>query len=609
MSPLLTRLFLAAAALLVAAAPLAAAPQAAFSPFGDLKYGPGFEHFDYAAPDAPKGGRLRLASLGTFDSLNPYIVRGLPVAIDHMALTFDSLLTPSRDEPDGFYPLLATSIDIAPDFSAVTFSLNPAARFADGTPVTAADVVFTATAMREHGDPDWSRRLSDIASIEATDPLTVHVRFKAANLHTLPIAIATMPVMSAAWWQGREFEMPGLDAPLGSGPYRIARVDAGRSIAFERRADYWGRDLPVNRGRFNFDTITVDYYRDRDVQFEAFKAGAYDFREEFTARLWARGYVGPAMEAGLIRRDQVVDERPTGIQAFFLNLRRDKFKNVRVRRAIGLAFDFEWSNKALFFGAYERMASIFENSVLAAHDAPTPAELSLLEMYRGRIPDAVFGGPYRPARTDGSGIIRDRLKVARDLLADAGWRIVDKRLVNAAGEPFTIEFLTFEPAFARIIQPIMDNLKRLGVTVNYREIDITSFQTRLDAFDFDITSARFVLDPTPTTELRDLWGSGMADVPGSQNLGGIRDPVVDALIERMIAADNRRDYMTAAHALDRVIMWNDYFIPQFYKRGRTIAWWDRFGRPETQPVYDIGHIDTWWFDAARSAAVDAGKAP
>ncbi|WP_208112049.1 extracellular solute-binding protein [Zavarzinia compransoris] len=589
------------------ASPLAAAPQHGFSPFGDLKYPAGFSHFDYVNPDAPKGGVLRLSSLGTFDSLNPFIVRGLPVTLT--GLTQDTLLAQSADEPDSFYGLLADSIDVAPDFMTVTFRLRPEARFADGSPVTAADVVFTARTLERDGDPVWAQRLADIAAIEAPDALTVVVRFKAATSQTLPIGIATMPVLSAAWWQGRTFDQPGLDAPLGSGPYRVAAVEAGRAITYERRADYWGADLPVNRGRFNFDRIRVDYYRDRDVDFEAFKAGAYDFREEFTARIWATGYAGPAFDKGLIRRDTVADERPSGIQAYFMNLRREKFADVRVRRAIGLAFDFEWSNKALFFGAYARMASIFENSPLAAHDWPSPAELAILEMYRGQIPDTVFGGPYMPARTDGSGNIRDRLLLARDLLAEAGWTVRDRKLVNARGEPFEIEFLNFEPAFARIMQPFIQNLERLGFTARYREIDITSYQTRVQDFDFDVISARFALSPTPTTELRGLWASAAADAVGSLNLAGIRNPVVDDLIERMVSADNRRDYVNAAHALDRVVMWNEYLIPQWFKGGRTIAWWDRFGRPAKAPLHDIGHVDTWWLDPGRAAAIDAGRAP
>lgn len=607
MSRLISRLLLAAAAVFAVAGPLAAAPQHGFSPFGDLKYPAGFTHFDYVDPEAPKGGMLRLSSLGTFDSLNPFIVRGLPVTL--IGLTQDSLLAQSADEPDSFYGLLAQSIDVADDFTTVTFKLRPEARFADGSPVTAADVVFTAKTLLKDGDPTWAQRLADIETIEAPAPSTVFIRFKAATSQTLPIGIATMPVLSAAWWQGRAFDQPGLEAPLASGPYRVAEIQAGRGITYERRTDYWGADLPVNRGRFNFDRIRVDYYRDRDVDFEAFKAGAYDFREEFTARLWATGYVGPAFDKGLIRRDTVADERPSGIQAFFMNLRRDKFADVRVRRAIGLAFDFEWSNKALFFGAYQRMASIFENSPLAAHDWPTPAELSILEMYRGQIPDAVFGGPYLPAKTDGSGNIRDRLLLARDLLVDAGWTVRDHRLVNARGEPFEIEFLNFEPAFARIMQPFIQNLQRLGIAAHYREVDVTSYQTRVQDFDFDVISARFALSPTPTAELRSLWGSAAADAAGSLNLAGIRNPVVDALIERMVSADNRRDYMSAAHALDRVVMWNEYIIPEWFKGGRTIAWWDRFGRPNRAPLHDIGHIDTWWYDTARAAAVDAGKAP
>ncbi|MFA5121007.1 extracellular solute-binding protein [Zavarzinia sp.] len=607
MSRLTVRLALATALAFAAAVPLHAEPQAGFSPFGDLKYPADFKHFDYVDPAAPKGGQMVLASLGTFDSLNPYIVRGVPVT--GMELTTDSLMAASADEPDSYYGLLAATIDVSPDFSTAIFKLRPEARFADGSPVTAADIVFSAGVLRSKADPSWRQRLSDVASIEAPDPATVVVHFAASERRTMPIAIATMPVFSAAWWQGRDFASPGLDAPLGSGPYAVGEIQPGRSITFTRRPDYWAAALPVNAGRYNFDRIRVDYYRDRDIQFEAFKAGAYDFREEFTSRLWATGYAGPAFDRGLIQRTTLPDERPTGIQAFFLNLRKPRFDDVRVRRAIGLAFDFEWSNKALFFGAYQRMASIFENSPLAAHDWPGPNELSILEMYRGRIPDAVFGGPYVPASTDGSGEIRERLKVARDLLAQAGWTVKDGKLVNAAGEVFEIEFLVDEPVFARIIQPFQQNLERLGILTHYRELDPTGYQLRLQSHDYDVVGARFALPSTPTTELRDLWGSASADVPGSENLGGIKDAVVDALIERVVAADNRPEYTNAAHALDRVVMWNDYFIPQYFSDVRKIAWWDRFGRPATAPVYDIGNVDTWWFDPARSAAVDAGKAP
>ncbi|PWR20339.1 extracellular solute-binding protein [Zavarzinia aquatilis] len=606
LSPIL-RLARAAALLLVAAGPALADPRPAFSPFGDVKYAPDFGHFDYVDPQAPKGGRLNLSALGTFDSLNPYIVRG--VAVQGTELTTDSLMVASSDEPDSFYGLLAESIDVTADFSTVTFRLRGQARFADESPVTSADVAATWQALRDKGDPSWRQRLSDIAAIETPDPATVIVRFAAKNLRTLPIAIATMPVLPAAFLSAHDLDQPGLEPLPGSGPYRVAKVEAGRSIAFERRDDYWARDLNVNRGRYNFDRISIDYYRDRDIDFEAFKAGASDFREEFTSRLWATGYAGPAFDKGFIKRGEVADERPTGIQAFFLNLRREKFQDVRVRRAIGLAFDFEWSNKALFYGAYSRMASIFENSVLAAHGWPSSAELAILEMYRGHIPDAVFGGPYAPAATDGSGNIRDRLKAARDLLAAAGWTVSDGKLVNAAGEPFEIEVLSDEPVMARIFQPFVQNLQRLGFTARYREVDQTSYQLRRQNFDYDVISQRFALGATPTTELRDLWGSANADAPGSLNLSGIKDPVVDMLIERMVGAESRPDYMTAAHALDRVVMWNDYIIPQWYKSNRTIAWWDRFGRPATAPVYDLGVVDTWWFDPARSAAIDAGVTP
>lgn len=607
MLSLVPRLARAVAALAIVTSPALADPRPAFSPFGDVKYQPGFSHFDYVSPDAPKGGRLNLASLGTFDSLNPFIVRG--VAVEGLDLSFDSLMTGSADEPDSFYGLLAESIDVAPDFSGATFRLRPEARFADGTPVTAADVIATVQALKTKGDPAWRQRLVDIETLSAPDPLTLKVEFGTTGLRTLPVALATMPVLPAAFLAANDLAQPGLSPLPGSGPYRVSSVEPGRGIVYERRADYWGRDLPVNRGRYNFDRIAIDYYRDRDIQFEAFKAGAYDFREEFTSRLWATGYTGPAFDKGLVRRGELEDERPTGIQAFFLNLRREKFADVRVRQAIGLAFDFEWSNKAMFFGAYTRMASIFENSVLAAHGWPSSAELAILESYRGRIPDSVFGGPYQPAATDGSGNIRERLKAARGLLAEAGWTVKDGKLVDAQGRPFELEILSDEPVFARVFTPFVQNLQRLGIDARYREIDDTAYQTRLQGFDFDIVSQRYALSATPGLELRDLWGSETADEPGSLNLAGVKNPVVDELIGRMIAAESRPDYMTAAHALDRVVMWNEYIIPQWYKSSRTIAWWDRFGQPEVKPVYDLGIIDTWWFDAVRSAAVDVGKAP
>jgi microcin C transport system substrate-binding protein len=615
MSRTTLRLILTAFALMLGVAAAHGEPRHGFSPFGDLGYPADFSHFAYVDPDAPKGGLLRLSALGTFDSLNPFIVRGLP-PISGMGLlyggldvTFDSLLVASADEPDSFYGQLAESVDVAADLSSVTFRLRAQARFADGTPVTAADVAATAQALRTKGDPVWRQRLADIGAIESPDPLTVTVIFSGATRRTLPIAVATMPVLAAAWLKDRDFGMPSLDAPLASGPYRVAAVEAGRSITFERRADYWGRDLPVNRGRFNFDRVRFDYYRDREVDFEAFKAGAYDFREEFTSRLWATGYTGPAFDKGLIRRASVGDERPTGIQAFFLNLRRPKFQDMRVRQAIGMAFDFEWSNRALFFGAYKRMASIFENAPLAAHGRPSTAELSLLEMFRGQVPDSVYGEPYFPPLSDGSGELRGRLKAARDLLAQAGWRIVEGRLVNDKGESFEIEFLLDEPSFERVVRPFMANLERLGFVTKYREMDTTGYTVRRQNYDYDVVTQRYGLDPTPTVELRDLWGSGAADSPGSLNLAGIKDPVVDTLIERVIAADTRPEYETAARALDRVVMWNEYIIPQWYKSERNIAWWDRFGRPPLPPRYDLGVLDTWWYDAARAAATDAGKAP
>lgn len=582
----------------------AAAPRHGYSPFGDLKYPEDFDHFDYADPAAPKGGVFRLSAVGTYDSLNPFIIQGVPAT--SLDLVYETLMVASGDEPSSFYGLVARTIDVADDLSSATIVLDPAARFADGTPVTPADIVFSFETLKAEGDPNWRQSLAGVAKVTVLAPDRLRFDFVAPYRRSGPMIVANLPVLSAAWWQGRAFDRPSLEPPLGSGPYRVDKIEPGRAVTFRRNPDYWGRDLPVNRGRFNFDVIRYDYFRDRDVEFEAFKAGAYDWREEFTARFWATGYNGPAVAHGQIRRDAVPDNRPSGVQAFFPNLRRAKFQNVAVRRALGLAFDFEWTNRTMFFGAYRRMASIFENSPLAAHDWPDAAEIAILEQLRGQVPDGVFTGPYTPPRSDASGEIRERLKAARTLLEEAGWTLTDGRLVNAAGEPFTIEFLVDEPAFVRIIEPFMRNLARLGIDARIRQVDPTAYQARRETFDFDIIVQRFGLSPTPGDELRDLWGSHGAESPGTLNLAGIKDPVVDRLIEAVLAAESRPDFVTACHVLDRVVMWNEYLIPQWYKGEHTIAWWDRFGRPKTPPLYTIGHLDTWWFSPERNAATEAG---
>ncbi len=607
LSPLLHSLGLVAA---LAAAPAAAAPSHGYSPFGDLKYAGDFGHFDYVNPAAPKGGTLRLSAIGTFDSLNPYIIPGVAVGegleFSPMSLVYETLMVSSGDEPSSFYGLVARTIDVADDFSSATVAIDPAARFSDGTPVTADDVVFSFQVLKAKGDSNWRQSLAGIGQVAVPAPGQVRFDFVPPYRRSGPMVVANLPVFSAAWWQGRPFDRPSLAQPLGTGPYLVDKIDAGHTVTFKRNPDYWGRDLPVNRGRFNFDDIRYDYFRDRDVDFEAFKAGAYDWREEFTSRFWATGYTGPAVARGQIRRDTVPDNRPSGVQAFFPNLRRAKFQNIAVRRALDLAFDFEWTNRTMFFGAYRRMASIFENSPLAAHDWPDAAEISILERLRGQVPDTIFTGPYAPPRSDASGEIRDRLKAARDLLDQAGWTLKGGTLVNQAGDPFTIEFLIDEPTFTRIIEPFIRNLARLGIAATIRQVDPTAYQARREAFDYDIITQRFGLSPTPGDELRNLWGSAAADLPGALNLAGIKDPVVDRLIEAVLDAESRPDFVTACHALDRVVMGNEYLIPQWYKGEHTIAWWDRFGRPRTAPLYTIGHVDTWWFDPRRSAATDAG---
>lgn len=584
-----------------------AATSHGISVFGDLKYKAGFKNFDYVNPDAPKGGELRLWGLDNFETLNPFLLKGSKE--EWSGLLFDTLMARATDEPDALYGLVAETVILPKDGGWVAFNLNPKARFSDGTNITAADVVFTFNALIKDGHPSYRILYRDVASVTATGPNKVRFNFKPGRHRDLPTRLAALPVLSKAYYQKIDFTKTTFEPPLGSGAYKVAKLEPGRSIVYGRDPDYWARDLPVNRGRYNFDRIRIDYYRDRDVAFQAIFAGAYDFREEFTSKSWATQYDKPPVRDGLILTETLADETPSGVQAFFFNLRRDKFKDRRVREALDLAFDFEWTNKNLFFGQYDRTNSMFENSTLAAHAPPDAAELVLLEPLRGKIPDEVFERPYKSPVTDGSGHIRGNLRKAAKLLRAAGYRVRKGVLTDGKGATFTVEFLLFEASFQRIIGPYIRNLKRLGIQASIRIVDVANFKVRSDKFDYDVVIRRFVQPLTPGIEQRNYFGSANADTPGTLNAAGIKDAAVDALIEKVSDAASRPDLVAAARALDRVLMWNRYSLPQWYKGVHNIAFWNKFGRPKIKPKFGLDVVETWWFDSKKAAMIAAGKAP
>ena len=575
------------------------------STFGELKYAPDFKHFDYVNPQAPKGGRLSMigtAGLITFNSLNAFILKG--DAAQGLSFLFDSLMLPAQDEPDSLYGLVAESVERADDGKSVTFYLRKEAVFSDGTAVTAQDVANSLTLLKEKGHPQFALQLADVEKAEAVDDLTVRYHFKGDQVRDLPAIVASLPIFSKAYYDKTDFTKTSLEPPLGSGPYTVGDFKQGRYIIYERKKDYWAKDLPVNVGRLNFDQLRYEYFRDRTAEFEALKAGEYDLREEFTSKVWATEYDIPQVKSGRLIRLTLPDERPSGAQGFFINNRREKFADPRVRKAIDFAFDFEWTNKNQFYGLYKRTNSFFENSDMKAEGPPTGAELALLEPYRDKLPKDVFEAPYASPVSNISGQDRKLLRTASKLLTDAGWVIKDGKRTNAKGEKLDIEFLIFSPTFERVIAPFVKNLKILGIDANIRLVDPSQYQSRLKSFDFDIITQRYVMRVTPGVELRNYWGSKSADTPGSQNLSGIKDPVIDELIEKVIAAKSREDLVTAARAIDRVLRANHYWVPHWYKAAHNIAYWDKFSRPETKPRYGRGVIDIWWYDETKAAKLN-----
>ena len=570
---------------------------------GKPKYGPNFTHFDYLDPNARKGGTLRLSAQGTFDSLNPYIIKGVPAA---SASVFESLMTSAADEPFSEYGLIAETVEVPKDRSWVAFTLRKEARFHDGSPITVADVIFSLDVLKKKGRPFWRFYFHNVVKAEKIGPRKVKFTFLNGKNREMPLILGQFPIFSKAYWKTRDFAKTTLEPPLGSGPYEVAKVDPGRSIVYRRVKDYWGRNLAVNRGRNNYDEIRFVYYRDQTVALEAFKAGAYDLRAENNSKLWATVYTGPPFNKGWIKKAEIRHERPTGMQGFVFNIRRPVFKDPLVREALSYAFDFEWSNKTLFYGQYTRTMSYFSNSELAARGLPSPAELKILEPFRGRIPARVFTTAYAPPKTDGSGNNRANLRTAFRLLKKAGWVVRDLKMVNAkTGAPLRFEILLRSPAFERVVQPFVRNLARLGITVTYRTVDIAQYINRVRDFDFDMIISSFGQSLSPGNEQRDYWGSEKAKIPGSRNVIGVQDPVIDKLVELVISAPDRKSLVIRTRALDRVLLWNFFVIPQWHIRSNRLAWWNKFDRPAITAKYGDG-TEGWWIDPAKERAL-AGK--
>ncbi len=697
MNTLCKRLLPAAALTLGLTGATLAQPQHAVTLYDEAPlYPAGFTHFDFVNPDAPKGGTLRLAGLNGFDSFNPFIPKGNEASM--IGLVYDTLTYHSPDEPFTEYGLLAEVIEKAPDNSYVRFHLRPQARFHDGTPVTAEDVVFTFNTLVAKGDPMYRHYYADIQAAVAEDRHRVRFDFSHTGNRELPLIIGQLQILPRHWWQERDLtqqdsapaletvatlasaedgrsvtitlnegenipsaedvqlsheaqELPALAAvkslhiedarrlraklngsaseellaalralkvlpakrdftrtslepPLGSGPYRIASYAAGRSVRYERITDWWAADLPVTRGLYNFDAITLDYYRDMSVALEAFKAGQFDYNLEYSAKDWATGYDSPALRSGRIVQEAIPNHNPVGMQGFTFNIRRPMFQDRRVREAIALLFDFEWANKQLFFGAYKRTRSFFENSELAARGLPDDEELKLLEPLREHLPEEVFTQAFEPPVSDGSGIIRDRQRRAYQLLLEAGYRVENDRMVNAEGQPLSFEFMVVQANLERVILPFKRNLAELGIELRLRRVDVSQFINRLRSRDFDMTSSIWPQSNSPGNEQMEFWHSRSADSPGSRNFIGLRDPAIDALVEGLIRADSRQSLITHARALDRALLWGHYVIPNYYIDSWRVAHWTHLKRPPRTPRYDVG-LMSWWIEGSAPQPVPA----
>jgi microcin C transport system substrate-binding protein len=579
------------------------------STFGELELPPDFQHLRYVNPDAPKGGTLSIQlreeignqNFDTFDTLNIYVFKGNGAA--GMDATFDTLMGGTGDEANAVYGLVAERVRVTADKLTYRFLLRPQARFNDGSPLTATDVAFSLNVLKSKGHPLFRVLLTEMAGAEAESDSIVKVTFTPNRSRDIHLVVAGLPIFSQAWWQGRDFEASTLDAPLGSGPYKVARFEQGRFIEFERVQDYWGAGLPLNIGSNNFDRIRYEYYREREVAFEAFKAGAINFNEEFTARIWATAYDFPAVQDGRVKKEELHDGAPISTQGWYFNTRRDQFKDPRIREAIGLAFDFEWTNRNIMYSAYKRLTSFFQNSPMMAVGPPGPDELALLEPFRGRIPDEVFGDPYVPPVSDGSGSDRTLLRRADELFKAAGCTRDGSVLKLPNGQPLQFELLDSSSALEAISEPFQANLRKLGVVTQFRIVDSAQYQSRLNDFDFDVVTMALGGSLTPGDDLRDVFSSAAAGRPGSRNLAGIADPAVDALLDRIAKVTTRQELDTACRALDRVLRAGRYWVPMWYRDTSPIAYWDVFSRPPSEPKYATGAPGIWWWDAEKAKRI------
>lgn len=585
-----------------------AAPQHAITLYDEApKYPADFQHFEYVNPNAPKGGTLRLSDFGGFDSLNPFIAKGN--SAPQINLIYDTLTFHALDEPFTEYGLLAGKIEKDPEHRFVRYYLRPEAKFHDGTPVTADDVVFTFETLMKDGDPMYRNYYADVDKVVVEDKLRVRFDFKHGNNRELPLILGQLAILPKHWWATRDFNKTGMEPPMGSGPYRIAKVDAGRSIRYERVKDWWGDKLAVNRGFNNFDAVVVDSYRDLTVALEAFKAGQFDFNDERIAKNWATAYDSPAVRDGRIVREEPVNGNPWGMQGFVFNLRRPVFQDPRVREAIAQLFDFEWTNKQLFFGSYLRDGSYFENSEMAAHQMPDAEELKILEPLRDKLPPQVFTQVYVPPTGDGSGIIREQKRKAYQLLLEAGYKIENDKMVGPDGKPLTFEFMLAQADFERVLLPFKRNLAELGIDMQLRRVDVSQYVNRLRSRDYDMIVSSWPQSNSPGNEQREFWHSSSADKPGSRNFIGLRDPGIDALVDALINADSRESLIRHARALDRALLWGHYVVPNWYLRTWRIAYWNRIAHPENLPPYSYA-LMTWWQarDKAEPTKADAAAA-
>jgi len=573
-----------------------AAPQPALTVYGEApKYAPVFQHLAYANPNAPKGGTLRRSSLesGPFDHLIPYIDKGTGVA-DIDGWLYAPLAYRSKDEPYSVYGLVAQQMELDADRRWLRFYLNPKARFDDGTPITAEDVRYTFELFTTQGSLKYRQQFRDVADVVVESPTQVRFNFKNNDSRTLPLDLATLPVLPEHWWRTRNFaEGAGFEIPPGSGPYRISAVDAGRSVKFQRVADWWAKDLPITRGLYNFDHLSVEFFADTDVSRQVLKAGGFDYNREFSATSYTIGYAGAALEQGKLLREHLAPGAAQGSQGFVFNLQKPMFQDRRVRRAIAMLWDFEWSNRQMMRSMYLRQRSYFSHSALAATELPDAEELKILEPWRGKIPDEVFTQVFEAPKTDGSGNIRAEQLQALKLLEAAGWKPRGDQLVNANGEPLQFTFLNGQKGFERLLLPFKRNLAQIGIGFDIRQVDTAQYTNRVRNRDYDMIVVGYPVSQAPGREMFNYFGSDGADDPGSNNYMVLRDPAVDALLEGLVQADNRESLLRHAHALDRVLQWGYYWIPNYYPPGISTVWWNRFGRPATAPLYDAG-LDTWW---------------